>query len=151
MLWDGDLPDDAEALANIERSEQAWAEGWGGVFRVVVDGHVVGGTMVRFADPGVGEAAYFLRQSARGRGLATRALLMVADWGFREHGLMRVFARINPEKRYVGRRRRACRVQLQRAPAPVGEVPGRSVVRLPHLLAVTRRAGGHPAGRRRRR
>jgi RimJ/RimL family protein N-acetyltransferase len=98
MLWEGEgPPDDAEALANVERSEQAWAEGWGGVFRVVVGGHVVGGAMVRFADPGVGEAAYFLRQSARGRGLATRALLMVADWGFREHGLMRVFARVDPE------------------------------------------------------
>jgi RimJ/RimL family protein N-acetyltransferase len=98
MLWeDHEPPDEVEALANIERSEKAWAEGWGGVFRVVVDGHVVGGAMVRFADPGVGEAAYFLRQSARGRGLATRALLLVADWGFREHGLMRVFARVDPE------------------------------------------------------
>jgi RimJ/RimL family protein N-acetyltransferase len=98
MLWEGDEPpDDAEALANIERSEKAWAEGWGGVFRVVVDGHVVGGAMLRFADPGTGEAAYFLRQSARGRGLATRSLLMVADWGFREHGLMRVYARVDPE------------------------------------------------------
>ena len=58
MLWDGDPPDEAEALANIERSESAWAEGWGGVFRLVVDGHVVGGAMLRFADPGVGEAAY---------------------------------------------------------------------------------------------
>jgi RimJ/RimL family protein N-acetyltransferase len=97
MLWDGDLPGEAEALANIERSEGAWADGWGGVFRVVVDGHVVGGAMLRFADPGVGEAAYFLRQSVRGRGLATRALLLVADWGFREHGLMRVFARVDPQ------------------------------------------------------
>jgi RimJ/RimL family protein N-acetyltransferase len=98
MLWEGDgPPDDAEALANVERSERAWAEGWGGVFRVVVGGHVVGGVMLRFADPGVGEAAYFLRRSARGRGLATRALEMVADWGFREHGLMRVYARVDPE------------------------------------------------------
>ncbi len=97
MLWEGDdPPDEAEALANIERSEQAWAEGWGGVFRIVVDGHVVGGAMIRFTQPGTGETAYFLRQSARGRGLATRALLLVADWGFREHGLMRVFARVDP-------------------------------------------------------
>ena len=97
MLWDHEVPDEAEALANIERSEEAWAQGWGGVFRVVVDGHVVGGALLRFADPGTGEAAYFLRRSARGRGLATRALLMVADWGFREHDLRRVYARAHPE------------------------------------------------------
>jgi RimJ/RimL family protein N-acetyltransferase len=98
MLWEGDdPPDQDEALANIERSEQAWAEGWGGIFRIVVDGHVVGGAMVRLAQTGTGETAYFLRQSARGRGLATRALLLVADWGFREHGLMRVYARVDPD------------------------------------------------------
>ena len=96
MLWDRELPDLAEALANIERSENAWAEGWGGVFRVVVDGHVVGGVNLRFAEPAVGELSYFLRASARGRGLATRGVLMVADWGFREHRLMRVFLRADP-------------------------------------------------------
>ena len=97
MLWeDGEPPDEAKALANIKRSEEAWAEGWGGVFRIDVDGRVVGGAMIRFAQTGTGEAAYFLRQSMRGRGLATRALLLVADWGFREHGLMRVYARVDP-------------------------------------------------------
>ena len=49
MLWEGeDPPDEAEALATVERSERAWAEGWGEVFRIVVDGHVVGGAMIRF-------------------------------------------------------------------------------------------------------
>jgi RimJ/RimL family protein N-acetyltransferase len=96
MLWDRELPDLAEALANIERSEKAWAEGWGGVFRVVLDGHVVGGVNLRFSEAGVGEASYFLGASARGRGVASRAVLLVADWGFREHGLMRVFLRADP-------------------------------------------------------
>ena len=88
MLWDRDLPDLDEALANIERSEQAWADGWGGVFRVVVDDHVVGGVNLHFVETAVGELSYFLRASARGRGLATRAVLLAADWGFREHDLM---------------------------------------------------------------
>ncbi len=96
MLWERDLPDLDEARANIERSEKAWADGWGGVFRVVVDGHVVGGVNLHFVDSAVGELSYFLRASARGRGLATRAVLLAADWGFREHGLMRVFLRADP-------------------------------------------------------
>ncbi len=97
MLWDDELPDEAEALANIARSEAAWAEGSWAVFRIVVDGHVVGGANLQFLAYDVAEASYFLRPSARGRGIATRALLMVTDWGFRERGQARVFLRCNPE------------------------------------------------------
>ena len=97
MLWDDELPDEAEALANIERSEQAWAEGSWAVFRIVVGGHVVGGANLQFLAYDVAEASYFLRASARGRGIATRALLMVTDWGFRERGQARVFLRCHPE------------------------------------------------------
>jgi RimJ/RimL family protein N-acetyltransferase len=97
MLWDDELPDEAEALANIARSEEAWAEGSWAVFRIVVDGHVVGGANLQFLAYDVAEASYFLRASARGRGIATRALLMATDWGFRERGLARVFLRCHPE------------------------------------------------------
>jgi RimJ/RimL family protein N-acetyltransferase len=97
MLWDDELPDLAEARANIERSEQAWAEGSWAVFRIVVDEHVVGGVNLCFGDYDTAETSYFLRASARGRGLATRAVLLAADWGFRERGLARVFLRANPE------------------------------------------------------
>ena len=97
MLWDDELPDEAEALANIERSEEAWAEGSWAVFRIVVDGHVVGGTNLHFSEYDVAEASYFLRASARGRGIATRALLLVTDYAFRERGQARVFLRCNPE------------------------------------------------------
>jgi RimJ/RimL family protein N-acetyltransferase len=96
MLWDDELPDQAEALANIERSEQAWAEGSWAVFRIVVDGHVVGGANLQFLAYDVAETSYFLRASARGRGLATRAVLLICDWGFRERGLARVQLRVNP-------------------------------------------------------
>jgi RimJ/RimL family protein N-acetyltransferase len=97
MLWHDELPDEAEALANIERSEEAWAEGSWAVFRIVVDGHVVGGTNLQFLAYDVAEASYFLRASARGRGIATRALLLATDWGFRERGQARVFLRCDPE------------------------------------------------------
>ena len=52
---------------------------------------------LRFADDDAAETSYFLRASVRGRGLATRAVLLAADWGFRERGLARVFLRVNPE------------------------------------------------------
>lgn len=97
MLWDDELPDEADALANIQRSEQAWAGDEWAPFRVVVDGHVVGGVNLQFHDYATAELSYFLRASARGRGLATRAALLATDWGFRERGLGRVFLRVDPE------------------------------------------------------
>jgi RimJ/RimL family protein N-acetyltransferase len=97
MLWEPEVVDEAEALANIARSEEAWAEGSWAVFRIVVGGHVVGGANLHFLPYDVAEASYFLRASARGGGIATRALLMLTDWGFRERGQARVFLRCNPE------------------------------------------------------
>ncbi len=96
MLWDDEVVDEAEALANIERSEQSWDEGSWAVFRIVVDGHVVGGANLHFLDHDVAEASYFLRASARGRGIATRAVLMAVDWAFRDRGQARVFLRCDP-------------------------------------------------------
>jgi RimJ/RimL family protein N-acetyltransferase len=97
MLWEPEVVDEAEALANIARSEEAWAEGSWAVFRIVVDGHVVGGANLNFQAYDVAEASYFLRASARGRGIGTRALLLLTDWGFRERRQARVFLRCHPE------------------------------------------------------
>jgi RimJ/RimL family protein N-acetyltransferase len=96
MLWEAEEFDEAEALANIERSEQAWAEGSNAPLRIVADGHVVGGVNLNFREHHVAEVAYFLRASARGRGLATRAVLLICDWGFRERGLARIQLRVDP-------------------------------------------------------
>ena len=96
MLWDDEEVDEAEALANIERSEEAWAEGSNAPFRIVADGHVVGGVNLNFRGHRVAEIAYFLRASARGRGLATRAVLLASDWGFRGRELARVQLRVDP-------------------------------------------------------
>ena len=55
MLWDDDVPDEAEALANIARSETAWAEGTHAVFRIAdaaTDG-VVGGVNLQLLPYGV--------------------------------------------------------------------------------------------------
>jgi RimJ/RimL family protein N-acetyltransferase len=98
MLWEPDeVVDETEALANISRSEDAWAEGSWAVFRIVVAGHVVGGVNLNFREHDTAELSYFLRSSARGRGFATRAVLLACDWGFRERRLARVFLRCNPD------------------------------------------------------
>ncbi len=96
MLWEPEEFDQAEALANIRRSEEAWSEGSNAPFRIVADGHVVGGVNLNFREYDVAEVAYFLRASARGRGLGTRAVLLAVDWGFRERRLARVQLRVDP-------------------------------------------------------
>jgi RimJ/RimL family protein N-acetyltransferase len=95
MLWEPEHVDEAEALANIARSEESWADGSWAPFRVVLGGHVVGGVNLHFLEYDTAELSYFLRASARGRGLATRAVLMATDYGFRERGTQRVFARVD--------------------------------------------------------
>ncbi|MEO6511295.1 MAG: GNAT family N-acetyltransferase [Nocardioides sp.] len=97
MLWEPEVVDETEALANIERSEQSWAEGSWAVFRVVVGGHVVGGANLHFLPYDAAETSYFLRASARGRGIATRAVRLATDWAFRERGQARVFLRCHSE------------------------------------------------------
>jgi RimJ/RimL family protein N-acetyltransferase len=99
MGWDGGPPDDTEARANIERAAEAWREGTWAVFRIVeaATDEVVGGVNLRFGDFEVAEVSYFLRASARGRGLATRAVRLVSHWAFDELGIERIELRAHPE------------------------------------------------------
>jgi RimJ/RimL family protein N-acetyltransferase len=99
MGWDDQPPDDAEARANIERAARAWEEGTWAVFRIVdaATDKVVGGVNLRLGDHRIGEISYFLRASARGRGLATRAVRLVAAWAFDELALERIELRAHPE------------------------------------------------------
>ena len=99
MGWDDQPPDEAEARASIERAARAWEERTWAVFRIVdaETGKVVGGVNLRLGDHRIGEISYFLRASARGRGLATRAVRLVAGWAFDELGLERIELRVHPE------------------------------------------------------
>jgi len=99
MGWDERPPDDAEARANIRRAERAWQDRTWAVFRIVdaATDEVVGGANLRLGDHRIGEVSYFLRASARGRGLATRAVALVAGWAFDELGLERIELRVHPE------------------------------------------------------
>lgn len=99
MGWDDELPDEAEALANIERAARAWEVGAWAVFRVVLlpQDEVVGGANLLLHERDIAEVSYFLRRSARGRGLATRAVLLLAGWAFGTLGSQRLELRVHPD------------------------------------------------------
>jgi RimJ/RimL family protein N-acetyltransferase len=92
MGWGPEPPDDAEARANIARSATAWAHGTWAVFRIadVDSDEVIGGINLRFGEHDTAEISYFLRMSARRRGLAKRAVRLVAQWAFEELGIERI-------------------------------------------------------------
>jgi RimJ/RimL family protein N-acetyltransferase len=99
MGWDPAAPDEAEALANIERAARAGRDGSWAVFRIVdaAKDNVIGGVNLRFCEYQVAEVSYFLRASARGRGLATRAVALVVRWAFDEAGIERLELRVHPD------------------------------------------------------
>jgi ribosomal-protein-alanine N-acetyltransferase len=96
MGWDAEPPDEEEARANVERGVRAWQEGTWAVFRIAeaATDQVVGGVNLRLGEHRMAEVSYFLRASARGRGLATRA---VARWAFDELGIERIELRTHPD------------------------------------------------------
>jgi [ribosomal protein S5]-alanine N-acetyltransferase len=53
-------------------------------------GRLLGGIGLRLPTDGIGEVGYWVRHDARGRGVATRALDLVARWALEEQGLIRV-------------------------------------------------------------
>ena len=94
VRWMG-FPEGADAAfarGNMERAERAWQEGTWAPFRIVdaSSDEVVGGVNLRFGEHRIAEVSYFLRADARGRGLATRALRLVARWAFEELGIKRL-------------------------------------------------------------
>ena len=99
MGWDPEPPDEAEARANIARAARAWDEGSWAVFRIVdaATEQVVGGVNLRLGEYEIAEVSYFLRGSARGRGLATRAVRLVTRWAFDELGIERIELRVHAE------------------------------------------------------
>jgi len=120
MGWDEQLPDEAEARANIDRAARSWEEGTWAVFRIV-DAEtelVVGGINLRLGEHECAEISYFLRASVRGRGLATRAVRLVAAWAFEELAIERIELRAHPENapsRQVAERAGFVREGVERA------------------------------------
>lgn len=77
------LGDARDFLALARRD---WVDGTGATFAVVEtqDGRLVGSVGARLLDPAhaVAEVGYWMAREVRGRGLATRALQLVAGWLF---------------------------------------------------------------------
>jgi RimJ/RimL family protein N-acetyltransferase len=120
MGWDDQMPDEAEAQANIARAARAWEEGTWAVFRIAdaPTDEVIGGINLRLGEHDSAEISYFLRPSARGRGLATRAVRLVARWAFDELAIERLEVRVHPENapsRQVAERAGFTREGVERA------------------------------------
>jgi RimJ/RimL family protein N-acetyltransferase len=81
-----------DAYAWIERSRAQWASGESAAFAIVLAGgdEYLGGIGVRSGPWPVGEIGYGVRREVRGRGVATRALQLLARWAFDELGLARL-------------------------------------------------------------
>jgi RimJ/RimL family protein N-acetyltransferase len=68
-------------------------------YAIAVDGELLGACGVHWSDSGQGVAAvgYWLRPEARGRGAATRATRLVAEWVLGGLGFERLELRADPE------------------------------------------------------
>ncbi len=92
---------EADARAFAEQVARRWAEGKGAAFVIgqAPGGQGLGMIEVRqFAgDPGLAEVGYWLRREARGRGVATTAVRLVAAWAFGELGVGRLNLQTAPE------------------------------------------------------
>jgi RimJ/RimL family protein N-acetyltransferase len=81
------------ALAYLARSDEEAASGES-VGLLAVDGRdtLLGSfsLMDLQREPGYGELGYWLAAEARGRGVATRAVRLLTDWGHRTFGLERI-------------------------------------------------------------
>jgi RimJ/RimL family protein N-acetyltransferase len=82
----------ADAVEFIARSVVREASGEGYDFVAVADGRIAGALSVFGAEIG-----YWTAREARGRGLATRALILVRDWAHEALGHDRIELVIHPE------------------------------------------------------
>lgn len=60
-------------------------------------GRVLGSIGIRKNDDGVGEIGYWIRAEARGKGVMTQALVLLARWALTDEGLARVQLRADVE------------------------------------------------------
>jgi RimJ/RimL family protein N-acetyltransferase len=88
---------DADAYLDICRV--GWRDGTFSNFAVVIDGHAVGSIGVRWKDPdhGVAEVGYWVAADARGTGVCTRAVRLVASWALTRPGMARLELRAADE------------------------------------------------------
>jgi RimJ/RimL family protein N-acetyltransferase len=98
---DPDIPRWTSVPAPYTESDaRAWLESGEEESFAVVDrssGGLLGSIGVRFLGDGIAEVGYWVANEARGRGVATRALVLVAAWVFDDHGVRRLQLRADTE------------------------------------------------------
>ncbi len=88
-----------DARQYIAGTRAGWADGTMTNFAIVLDGRAVGSIGVRWldADQGIAEVGYWVAPEARGRGVCTRALKLVARWALEQPGSERLQLRADVE------------------------------------------------------
>ncbi len=93
---------EADAWANHAANTRAWEEGTSAEFACVEPADeeaIIGGASIYDIEPGVGRAAvgYWVAAHARGRGVATHAVLLLARWAFDEVAIARLQLTCGPD------------------------------------------------------
>ncbi|SBT52278.1 GNAT family N-acetyltransferase [Micromonospora auratinigra] len=130
------VPPSRAALARrCDLAESRWLSGASADFLVLdaATGAPAGGCMLVYDEPGTGQGmvGYSMLPEARGRGLATRAVALVADWAF-GIGLARLWAGTRPEN--VGSQRVLEKVGFRREGLLRGRLPDVDGARVDSLL-----------------
>lgn len=89
---------EADARAYLDRVGAAWAEGTRAAFAIadLTDGRLLGAIGLHLKPARVAAIGYWAAPEARGRGYTTRALRLLARWGFEELQLARVQLTTDP-------------------------------------------------------
>ena len=89
----------SDAETYLEACRIGWRDGTFANFAVVVDGRAVGSIGVRWKNPddGIAEVGYWVANEARGKGVCTRALRLVAAWALARPGMARLQLRADEE------------------------------------------------------
>ena len=89
----------SDADAYLDICQVGWRDGTFSNFAVVIDCQAVGSIGVRWKDPGdgVAEVGYWVAADARGTGVCTRALRLVASWVLTRPGMARLELRAAEE------------------------------------------------------
>jgi RimJ/RimL family protein N-acetyltransferase len=103
-VWLDSIPQpytDADAHAWLAQTGRSWSEGAGCPFAVVdaATGRLLGGIGLRWNDRVnlIGEVGYWARADARGQGVTTRALRLLADWALGPAGCERLVLRADTQ------------------------------------------------------
>jgi RimJ/RimL family protein N-acetyltransferase len=96
IRWFGHPKLSAREVLDLNRGR--WLDGSGPTFAICgADDRCLGHVWINVDSDATGAVGYWLLPEARGRGLATRSVRLVCDWGFRDVGLRELRLLTEPE------------------------------------------------------